>query len=90
MRVRLFSPPPLHRHQKGIHWPNADVILGHRLRRWANIFLTLFEHASISPSEPKRYIYLVYIKTVSQKCQPSPTHGTPPSAKQDIIQAQQT
>ena len=19
-----------------IHWPNADVMLGHRLRRWAN------------------------------------------------------
>ena len=37
-----FLPP----RQKGhfpdstIHWPNADVILGHRLRRWANIIPT--------------------------------------------------
>ena len=23
-----------------IHWPNADVMLGHRLRRWANIIPT--------------------------------------------------
>ena len=23
-----------------IHWPNVDVLLGHRLRRWANIILT--------------------------------------------------
>ena len=24
-----------------IHWPNADVMLGHRLQRWANIILTI-------------------------------------------------
>ena len=23
-----------------IHWPNADVMLGYRLRRWANIIQT--------------------------------------------------
>ena len=33
----------LPRRQKGhlpyntIHWPNADVMMGHRLRRWTNI-----------------------------------------------------
>ena len=30
----VFSP------NNTIHWPNADVMLGHRLRRWANIIPT--------------------------------------------------
>ena len=36
MGVKLsFSAPETQ--DNTIHWPNADVILGHGLRRWANI-----------------------------------------------------
>ena len=31
-----------------IHWPNADVMIGHRLRRWANIILTITLWAQIT------------------------------------------
>ena len=39
MRVRL-SIPASETPDNTIHWLNADVMLGHRLRRWANIILT--------------------------------------------------
>ena len=32
MRVTLSIPTP----ENTIYWPNADVMLGHRLQRWAN------------------------------------------------------
>ena len=46
--LRCIGMPMLYvpRRQKGqfpdntIHWSNADIILGHHLRRWANIILT--------------------------------------------------
>ena len=39
MLVTLPIPEP-ETPDNTIHWPNADVMLGHRLRRWANIILT--------------------------------------------------
>ena len=39
MRVTLSIPAP-ETPDNTIHWPNADVMLGHRLRRWANIIQT--------------------------------------------------
>ena len=39
MRVTLSIPAP-ETPDNTIHWPNADVILGHRLRRWVNIIPT--------------------------------------------------
>ena len=35
-----FKIPALETPDDTIHWPNADVMPGHRLRRWANIILT--------------------------------------------------
>ena len=39
MRVTLSIPVP-ETPGNSIHWPNADVMLGHCLRRWANIIPT--------------------------------------------------
>ena len=39
MRVTLFIPAP-ETPDHMMHWPNADVMLGHPLRRWANIIPT--------------------------------------------------
>ena len=39
MWVPLSIPVPEKPHYM-IHWPNTDVMLGHRLRRWANIIPT--------------------------------------------------
>ena len=39
MLVTLRTPEP-ETPDNTIHWPNAQVILGHRLRRWAKIILT--------------------------------------------------
>ena len=40
-----FTPPPRiqksHYPDNTIHWPNVDVMLGHRLWRWANIITAL-------------------------------------------------
>ena len=43
MRVTLYSSLRLKNHypDKTMHWPNADVMLGNRLSRWANIIPTL-------------------------------------------------
>ena len=35
-----FQIPASETPDNTIHWPNADVMLGHRLRRWANIIPT--------------------------------------------------
>ena len=35
-----FKIPASETPDNTIHWPNADVMLGHRLRRWANIIPT--------------------------------------------------
>ena len=39
MLVMLPIPEP-ETPDNTIHWHNVDVLLGHRLRRWANIILT--------------------------------------------------
>ena len=39
MRVTISIPAP-ETPENTIHWPNANVMLGHRLRRWANIIPT--------------------------------------------------
>ena len=39
LRVTLSIPAP-EIPDNTIHWPNADVMLGHRLRSWANIIPT--------------------------------------------------
>ena len=39
MRVTLSVPAP-ETLDNTIHWPNAAVMLGHRLRSWANIIST--------------------------------------------------
>ena len=33
----IFQIPASETPDNTIHWPNVDVMLGHRLRRWANI-----------------------------------------------------
>ena len=74
-----------------IHWHNADVMLGHRLR--ANIIPTktlqtlnhtynrgtLGKDKSTQPEDLKRYIAHVHKDWC--KCEPFPTHSTPLSPK---------
>ena len=38
MMMTLLIPAP-ETPDNTIHWSNSDVMLGHRLRRWANIIL---------------------------------------------------
>ena len=39
IRVTLYSPKG-HYPDNTIHWLNCEIMLGHRLRRWANILPT--------------------------------------------------
>ena len=39
IRVTPYAPKS-HYSDNTIHWPNCEIILGHRLRRWANIIPT--------------------------------------------------
>ena len=84
-----------------LHWPNADVMMGHCLRRWAIIILARTRYALITNiivnilfSEhflktqvlnlrTSNVIFDLFIRTVSQKYQPLPTHCTPLPPKQD-------
>ena len=74
-----------------IHWPNADVMLCHRLRRWTNIIPTktlyhkynreyyYFEHllkTKVLNLRTWNVIFGMFIRTGVQKCQAFPTRST--------------
>ena len=42
IRVKLYAPKGHYRYPDNtIHWPNCEIMLGHRLRGWANIIQPL-------------------------------------------------
>ena len=79
------------RGQKGHYpdWPNYEILLGHRLRRWANITPTKTLWALNHKYNREYYFFLntrnvilhMFIRTGVQKCEPFSTNSTPISPK---------
>ena len=62
MRVTLSIPAP-ETPDNTMHWPNADVMLGHHLRRWANIIPTETLKALITIFNRKCILSEQFLKT---------------------------
>ena len=67
-----------------IHWPNCEIMLGHRLLYTVvNIVFEDFLNTKVLNLGTSNVIFVMFIRTGVHKCQPFPTHSTPLSPKYD-------